>query len=68
MTCPGCGSDERILPLGLLGNRLHLRCGCCGMDHSINVDEDLDPAVDEIVRSPKFYDDVIDATLADIAD
>ncbi len=42
--CPACDSPHAVL-LGVLGNRCHLRCRNCGIDHSHPV-EDLDSEYD----------------------
>ena len=34
--CPICGGP--LLPLGVLGRRLHSRCRNCGIDHSVAIE------------------------------
>lgn len=35
--CPMCINENDNKLLGILGNRVHLRCGACGFDHSYRV-------------------------------
>jgi len=37
-TCLFC--EGQLIPLGALGNRLHLKCRNCGMEHNRTVEAD----------------------------
>lgn len=39
MSCPACGSPDAKF-LGTLGTTEHLRCSDCGIDYSVDMDDD----------------------------
>jgi transcription elongation factor Elf1 len=51
--CPACDSDDAIF-LGTLGIRHNLRCRDCGMDFSVEADEDSDE--EDFIDDDRFAD------------